>query len=153
MLSALVYRVDYVIPAVSYLKPFCVLLLFLGQVKFKQPPFFCPVRSTWRVVSETDGPGMHLYMFRGQARPARQGSSSHQQLTSTSSSGHVQRHNPGSPDTPSELGKSCQPWSQSAGLKFILNMLNCVHWQKGTWFQGKSHFATAPLGKNKGKIQ
>lgn len=40
------------------------------------------------------GVWMLLYTFRGQTRLAQQGSSSHQWLTSTSSSGHVQRHRP-----------------------------------------------------------
>lgn len=55
---------------------------------------FVPFHGPGPSVSETDGQGMCLYMFRGQTRPTQQGSSSHQQLTSTSSSGHVQRHNP-----------------------------------------------------------
>lgn len=78
----------------------CLLKLFLyvnlisGPGEVQTAPFLCPVWPTWPIISETDGPGMCLYMFRGQARPAQQGSSSHQRLTSTSSSGHVQRHNP-----------------------------------------------------------
>lgn len=60
------------------------------HIAFSFVPFCEPGPS----VSETDGQGMCLYMFRGQARPTQQGSSSHQQSTSTSSSGHVQRHKP-----------------------------------------------------------
>lgn len=58
------------------------------------PLSFVPFRWPGSSVSETDGREMFLYMFRGQARPTQQGSSSHQRLTSTSSSVHVQRHNP-----------------------------------------------------------
>lgn len=42
-------------------------------------------------VTKTDGRGRRLYMFRGQSHPTQQGSFSHQRLTSTSLSGHVQR--------------------------------------------------------------
>lgn len=56
--------------------------------------FSSPIKLTCPSVCGTDGWGLCLYMFRGQARPTQQGSSSHQRLTSTSSSGHVQRQNP-----------------------------------------------------------
>lgn len=58
-----------------------------------KPPFFSPILLTWPVSVRQMGEGC-ICMFRGQARPAQQGSSSHQRLTSTSSSGHVQRYNP-----------------------------------------------------------
>lgn len=67
---------------------------FQFQVKFIHPFLLSHFLDLAPSVSETDGRGMCLCMFRGQARPTQQGSSSHQWLTSTSSSGHVQRQNP-----------------------------------------------------------
>lgn len=70
---------------------FSALVSFLVSGKDPFPLSFLQFWWAGSSVTKTDGRGTRLYMFRGQSHPTQQGSFSHQRLTSTSSSGHVQR--------------------------------------------------------------
>lgn len=84
-------EIDTANPPISRSRPLKgVYWALVGQVKFTQPfllsHFYRRGHQSLRQMVQGC-----VYMFRGQARLTQQGSSSHQQLTSTSSSGHVQR--------------------------------------------------------------